>query len=117
MLPGSGVVDLEHGRFDHMTYKDWITDTTVDNGEGSCYLTDDSFVLRPDFQHGVSLLEPAGLTYDLLLFPHHIRPAIELVDAFPKRIVTRGRTATSSPISTKCLNMQHTFPLFYGLGR
>ena len=36
-----------------------------------------------DLQAGIALLEPAGLTYDLLLFPRHIPPAIRLVDAFP----------------------------------
>ena len=47
--------------------------------------SDDEFVLRADFQHGVSLLEPAGLTYDLLLFPRHIRPSIALVDSCPNQ--------------------------------
>ena len=31
---GSGVIDLELGRFDTLTYHDWITDTTVDDGQG-----------------------------------------------------------------------------------
>lgn len=46
---------------------------------------DDGFVTRRDFQNGVSLLAPAGLTYDLLLFPQHIRPSTRLVDRFPKQ--------------------------------
>jgi alpha-L-fucosidase len=29
---GTGLVDLEQGRFNEMTYHDWITDTTVDDG-------------------------------------------------------------------------------------
>lgn len=37
---GSGVIDLELGRFDRMMYHEWITDTTVDDGEGWCYLFD-----------------------------------------------------------------------------
>lgn len=37
---GSGVIDLELGRFDDLTYNDWITDTTVDDGEGWGYLFD-----------------------------------------------------------------------------
>lgn len=37
---GSGVIDLELGRFDKMMYHEWITDTTVDDGEGWCYLFD-----------------------------------------------------------------------------
>jgi alpha-L-fucosidase len=35
---GAGLVDLEQGRFDQMTYHDWITDTTVDDGEAWGYL-------------------------------------------------------------------------------
>ena len=37
---GGGVVDLELGRFDELTYNDWITDTTVDDGSGWGYLFD-----------------------------------------------------------------------------
>ena len=40
LAAGSGVIDLELGRFDKMMYHDWITDTTVDDGEGWCYLFD-----------------------------------------------------------------------------
>ncbi|MEM7129061.1 MAG: alpha-L-fucosidase [Chloroflexota bacterium] len=36
--PGTGIVDLELGRFDKMTYHPWITDTTVDDGQGWAYL-------------------------------------------------------------------------------
>jgi L-fuconolactonase len=46
---------------------------------------DDEFVLRPAFRRGIALLEPAGLTYDLLLFPRHIEPSIRLVDEFPQQ--------------------------------
>lgn len=46
---------------------------------------DDRFVLGEAFQHGLRMLEPAGLTYDLLLFPRHIRPSITLADAFPNQ--------------------------------
>jgi len=40
LAPGSGVVDLELGRFDQLTYHIWITDTTVDDGCGWSYLHD-----------------------------------------------------------------------------
>jgi len=30
--PGTGVVDLELGRHDTLTYHEWLTDTTVDDG-------------------------------------------------------------------------------------
>ena len=46
---------------------------------------DDEFVLGTEFQRGIASLEPAGLTYDLLLFPRHIAPSITLVDAFPSQ--------------------------------
>ncbi|MCI8350061.1 MAG: alpha-L-fucosidase [Oscillospiraceae bacterium] len=40
MAPGSGLIDLELGRFDSMTHHEWLTDTTVDDGEGWCWLFD-----------------------------------------------------------------------------
>ena len=40
LVPGSAVIDLELGRFNDMTYHDWITDTTVDDGQGWGYLSD-----------------------------------------------------------------------------
>jgi alpha-L-fucosidase len=41
--PGAGVVDLELGRFDTLTYHDWITDTTVDDGHGWGYLKETAY--------------------------------------------------------------------------
>ncbi len=38
LAPGSGVVDLELGRMNELTYYDWITDSTVDDGEGWGYI-------------------------------------------------------------------------------
>ena len=38
LVPGAGVIDLELGRFNELTYNDWITDTTVDDGHGWGYL-------------------------------------------------------------------------------
>jgi alpha-L-fucosidase len=35
---GAGLVDLELGRFSEQTYHDWITDTTVDDGQAWGYL-------------------------------------------------------------------------------
>lgn len=37
---GSGLIDLELGRYDRLTQNEWITDTTVDDGEGWCWLFD-----------------------------------------------------------------------------
>ena len=38
MVPGSALVDLELGRFNKLTYNDWITDTTVDVGGAWSYV-------------------------------------------------------------------------------
>lgn len=43
------------------------------------------FLLREDFQRGIAALEEFGLVYDLLLFPKHLGPALELVRAFPRQ--------------------------------
>ena len=44
---------------------------------------DDDFILRQDFQDGISKLRPYDLTYDILTFPRHLTRAIRLVDKFP----------------------------------
>jgi alpha-L-fucosidase len=38
--PGTGVVDIELGKMAEQTYYEWITDTTVDDGQGWGYLKD-----------------------------------------------------------------------------
>jgi alpha-L-fucosidase len=43
LVPGAGVVDLELGRFDTLTYQEWITDTTVDDGHGWGYIKDTAY--------------------------------------------------------------------------
>jgi alpha-L-fucosidase len=40
LASGSGVVDLELGRMDRLTNYEWITDATIDNGQGWGYLND-----------------------------------------------------------------------------
>lgn len=44
---------------------------------------DDNFMLRDDFQNGISKLNALGLTYDILVFPKQLPAAIELVQKFP----------------------------------
>ncbi len=46
---------------------------------------DDDFLLRPEFRRGLALLADFELTYDLLLYPKHLRVARELVQLFPKQ--------------------------------
>jgi L-fuconolactonase len=46
---------------------------------------DDHFMLRPAFQRGLALLQEFNLTFDLLLFPHHLPVAVQLVERFPQQ--------------------------------
>lgn len=43
---------------------------------------DVDFMLRPDFIRGVKMLEKFGLTYDILIFPVHLKNTIEFVGKF-----------------------------------
>ena len=44
---------------------------------------DDAFLLRPEFLRGLARLREFRLAYDLLLFPKHLRPALQVVRQFP----------------------------------
>jgi len=46
---------------------------------------DDEFILRPEFRRGIAQLREFNLTYDLLLFPKHLRVACPLVQEFPEQ--------------------------------
>ncbi|MDB6152167.1 MAG: amidohydrolase, partial [Chthoniobacteraceae bacterium] len=46
---------------------------------------DPQFMARPDFLRGISKLKQFNLTYDLLIFPHQLASAIELVTRFPEQ--------------------------------
>lgn len=46
---------------------------------------DDDFMLRPAFMNGIAQLEAHDMSYDLLVFPRHLRQTIELVKAFPNQ--------------------------------
>ncbi|MHC4756608.1 MAG: amidohydrolase family protein, partial [Planctomycetota bacterium] len=46
---------------------------------------DDRYMLRDDFLRGISKLAQYDLTYDILIFPRHIRYAVELVHRFPQQ--------------------------------
>jgi L-fuconolactonase len=46
---------------------------------------DDNFMLRPDFRRGIAQLKEFDLTYDLLLFPRHLKVAVKLVEEFPQQ--------------------------------
>ena len=51
LVPGCGVIDLEQGRFDELTYHDWITDTTVDDGEAWGYVKDTGYKSASSLVH------------------------------------------------------------------
>ncbi len=46
---------------------------------------DERFLLRPDFVRGLKELKQFNFTYDLLLFPHQLPAAIELVRQLPEQ--------------------------------
>jgi len=43
----------------------------------------DDFMLKKDFQNGISILKQFNLTYDILIYPRQLISAIELVNHFP----------------------------------
>ncbi|AEE51983.1 amidohydrolase family protein [Haliscomenobacter hydrossis] len=45
--------------------------------------TDPYFLQNPAFRRGIAALGKAGYTYDILIYPHQLPAAIELVQAFP----------------------------------
>lgn len=47
---------------------------------------DEFYMLREDFNRGVSQLEDIGLRYDLLIFERHLPQTIEFVDRHPNQI-------------------------------
>lgn len=46
---------------------------------------DDRYILREDFNAGISLLDKHGLAYDILIFDRHLPFAIQFVDRHPKQ--------------------------------
>ncbi len=46
---------------------------------------DHNFMLRPDFLNGIAALEKCNFTYDILIFPHQLGAALELVRRFPNQ--------------------------------
>ena len=46
---------------------------------------DDRYMLQPDFKKGLSQLKKFDLTYDILIYPRHIKYACTLVYEFPQQ--------------------------------
>lgn len=47
---------------------------------------DDSYMLREDFNNGISLLNRFGLSYDILIFERHLPQTTKFVDRHPNQI-------------------------------
>lgn len=47
---------------------------------------DDFYMLREDFNRGISLLKDFGLAYDILIFERHLPQTIEFVDRHPDQV-------------------------------
>jgi L-fuconolactonase len=45
----------------------------------------DGFLLRPSFQKGIAALQPFNYTYDVLIYHHQLKPALEFVSKFPEQ--------------------------------
>lgn len=45
----------------------------------------DDFLLRKDFHRGIQALKPFGYTYDILIYHHQLKPALEFVSLFPEQ--------------------------------
>lgn len=46
---------------------------------------DDDFILRPDFNAGISQLKTYGLVYDILIFGRHLPQTLRFVDQHPQQ--------------------------------
>ena len=46
---------------------------------------DDKFLIREDFIRGLKLLNEYNFTYDILIYPHQLKAAIELVNKIPNQ--------------------------------
>jgi L-fuconolactonase len=47
---------------------------------------DDFYMLREDFNRGVSLLRSFGLAYDILIFERHLPQSLQFVDRHPEQV-------------------------------
>lgn len=45
----------------------------------------DDFLLRENFHNGIRTLAPYDCTYDILIYHHQLRPALEFVSKFPEQ--------------------------------
>ena len=57
---------------------------------------DENFILRSDFNRGISALTNSGLVYDILIFARHLPPAIQFVDQHPNQVFVLDHIAKPS---------------------
>jgi len=55
--------------------------------------SDDFYMLRDDFNRGVSLLREYGMVYDLLVFERHLPQTLEFVDRHPGQVFVLDHVA------------------------
>jgi L-fuconolactonase len=58
--------------------------------------TDDQYMLREDFNRGLSLLKEFGLAYDILIFAPQLPLALRLVDRHPEQVFVLDHIAKPS---------------------
>src|SRR5262249_45989716 len=54
---------------------------------------DDEFILRADFNKGISALAGTGLVYDILIYERHLPATIEFVDRHPNQVFVLDHVA------------------------
>jgi L-fuconolactonase len=57
---------------------------------------DRNFILRPDFNRGISAMTPSGLVYDILIFARQLPPTIQFVDKHPNQVFVVDHIAKPS---------------------
>lgn len=45
---------------------------------------DPMFLMQPSFRRGLEIIFERGYTYDILIYPHQLAAALELIDRFPR---------------------------------
>ena len=57
---------------------------------------DDNFILRQDFNRGISAMANSGLVYDILIFARHLPATIQFVDRHPNQVFVLDHIAKPS---------------------
>lgn len=79
-----GWVDLQSEKAEERL--DYFSQYTVIKGWRHIVQSEpDDFLLRENFLRGISLLQKYNYTYDILIYSHQLKPAIEFVSKFPEQ--------------------------------